>query len=262
MSAGRTSSGGPAAGSSGGPRGATEAPLYLQLERELRARIDSQEFAPGAALPSEEQICEQYGVSRITVRRALDGLTAQGLIVRRHGVGSFVARRDAGLRAHLTGSLQEFLASAATLRTVVKHLGRAPIATPPEVREIFALAPKQEAWLLEAVASLDGEGPVAYLKIWFPPEIGEVLQPEELEGLAPVVSMVERRCGLRVVRAEQLVEADHAGREAAQHLRLDEQAPILSVRRIYYAAEDRPVEIAYARYHPQRYRYAIEYRSG
>jgi len=243
-------------------RGSGGAPLYLQIERELRARIDEQELAPGAALPSEEQICEQYGVSRITVRRALDGLIAQGLIVRRHGVGSFVARRDAGMRSHLTGSLQEFLTSAATLRTRVEKLGRASVSTPAEVRDIFRLGARQEAWLLEAVASLDGEGPVAYLKIWFPPEIGERLRPDELEGLAPVVSMVERRCGLRVVRAEQLVEADHAGREAARHLGLDETAPILSVRRVYYAAEDRPVEIAYARYHPQRYRYAIEYRSG
>ena len=57
-----------------------------------------------------------------------------------------------------------------------------------------------------------------------------------------------------------VVEADRAGRQAGLRLGVDETAPILSVRRIYYAAEDRPVEIAYARYHPQRYRYAIEYR--
>ena len=238
--------------------GAADAPLYLQLERELRARIESRELVSGAALPSEEQICEQYGVSRITVRKALDGLIAKGLIIRRRGVGSFVARRGGGMNSKLTGSLQEFLASAATLRNRVLSLG--PAAPPSEVREIFELGADDRAWLLEAVASLDEEGPVSYLNIWFPPEVGAVLQPEELEGLAPTVSMVERKCGFRVVRAEQLVEADRAGRQAGLRLGVDETAPILSVRRIYYAAEDRPVEIAYARYHPQRYRYAIEYR--
>src|SRR5712672_3399133 len=87
-------------------------PLYHQLEEDLRARIHGGEFQSGAALPTEEQLCEHYGISRITERRALDALIAQGLIVRRRGVGSFVAEARPGVRSvRLAGSLDEFLAA-------------------------------------------------------------------------------------------------------------------------------------------------------
>src|SRR5438876_2061473 len=73
-------------------------PLYHQLEQDLLERIRTGEFGPGDALPTEGGICAQYGVSRITVRRALDALIAQGLIIRRRGVGSFVAQRREAVR--------------------------------------------------------------------------------------------------------------------------------------------------------------------
>src|SRR4051812_46886122 len=91
-------------------------PLYHQLEQDLVDRISGGEFAPGDLLPSEEGICEQYGVSRITVRRALESLIHQGLIVRRRGVGSFVAQRSPAIRSvRLSGSLEDFLATAGSL---------------------------------------------------------------------------------------------------------------------------------------------------
>jgi len=65
-------------------------PLYYQLEQDLRARIRANEFSDGAPIPTEQRLCESYGVSRITVRRALDALMAGGLIARRQGVGTFV----------------------------------------------------------------------------------------------------------------------------------------------------------------------------
>jgi DNA-binding transcriptional regulator YhcF (GntR family) len=88
-------------------------PLYFQLEQILRSRIAGGEFKAEAALPSEDQICSQYGISRITVRRALAALNAQGLITRRRGVGSFLAAQQRGVQPRLTGSLSEFLATAA-----------------------------------------------------------------------------------------------------------------------------------------------------
>src|SRR3954454_4112192 len=99
-------------------------PLYHQLEQDLLERITAGEFAPGDALPTEEGICEQYGVSRITVRRALDALIGQGLIIRRRGVGSFVAERREGVRSvRLSGSLDDFLATAGALAIEVLSLG-------------------------------------------------------------------------------------------------------------------------------------------
>lgn len=234
-------------------------PLYYQLEQQLRARIDAQEFAPGDCLPSEDQICELYGVSRITVRRALEALQQQGLIERRRGVGSFVADRGSGMNSRLSGSLNEFLSSAAALRT--SCLSLKPELPPAEVRDLLELQPGDMAIHLRSVGSLDAAGPVAYLEIWFPPDIGDTLRPEEIDGALPVVRLVETKKQLRLTRAEQVIEPDRAGAEAARYLGVDAGEPILKVRRVYYAHPDRPIEVAYVRYHPQRYRYAVDYRS-
>jgi GntR family transcriptional regulator len=232
-------------------------PLYYQLEQELRGRIEADEFPPGAAFLTEDQICEQYGVSRITVRRALESLRQQNVIVRRRGVGSFVASRPQGMDSRLTGSLNEFLASAAALRTRCISLG--PAKPPAEVAMIFGLARGEPAVLLKTVGSLD-EDPVAYLEIWFPPELGGALTPEEIDGNVPIVRLLERKLQLRLSGAEQVVEADHAGKEPARHLGVDASTPILRVKRIYYAHPRRPIEVAYVRYHPQRYRYAVDFK--
>ena len=232
-------------------------PLYYQLEQQLRARIDGNEFSAGDLLPTEDRICDQYGVSRITVRRALDALQKQGLIERRRGAGSFVTGKRKGIDSHLTGSLNEFLAAAVSLRNSLLSLTREKPTR--DVRHALRLDADEDAVLLKSVGSLDAQGPVAYLEIWFPLDIGSDIQREDVEGQLPIVRSVERKRGLRLARAEQIIEPDRAGKVAARHLGIDCDSPILRVRRVYYAAPDRPVEVAYVRYHPERYRYAIDF---
>jgi GntR family transcriptional regulator len=232
-------------------------PLYHQLEQDLVQRIGGGEFAPGDALPTEEGICEQYGVSRITVRRALDALLAQGLIVRRRGVGSFVAERPEAIRSvRLSGSLDDFLATAGALHLEVLSLGE--IAPSKEVRDALELERGEQSVRLELVSSL-GAGPVIYLQAFFPVAIGRVLRREDIVPGQPVVRIAERKLNLRVVRAHQLIQPDLAGETAAQHLGISPETPILRIRRVYYTAGDRPMEFAILRLHPERYQYEIEF---
>lgn len=231
-------------------------PLYYQLEQRLRARLGANEFEPGALFPTEDQICCEYKVSRITVRRALDSLQRLGLIERRRGVGSFVADKPRGINSNLTGSLSEFLAMAGSLST--QTVGLAQAEPPREVRDKLQLTEREDAMLLRTVGSLE-EGPVAYLEIWFPLDIGRHLQTNDLNGHVPVVRLVEQAANVRITRAEQTIEPDHAGEDASRYLRIDRQTPILHVKRVYFAG-DRPIEMANVRYHPDRYRYAIEFK--
>jgi GntR family transcriptional regulator len=231
-------------------------PLYYQLEQRLRTRLGANEFEPGALFPTEDQICCQYKVSRITVRRALDSLQRLGLIERRRGVGSFVSDKPRGINSQLTGSLSEFLAMAGVLNT--RSLGLDEADPTREVRDKLQLAAGERAILLRTVGSLD-EGPVAYLEIWFPLDIGSQLQIADLDGHMPVVRLVEKFADVRITRAAQTIEPDHAGEEAAKHLLVDPNTPILHVKRVYFAG-DRPIELANVRYHPDRYRYAIEFK--
>jgi len=234
-------------------------PLYHQLEQDLTQRISDGEFGPGEPLPTEERICEQYGVSRITVRRALESLFGHGLIVRRRGVGSFVAERREGVRSvRLSGSLDEFLATAGMLEMEVLALG--PVDPPAEAREALELAEGEQAVRLEVVSGLSA-GPVIYLEVYFPLAIGSVLTRADIVAGSPVVRIIERKLSLRVVHAQQLVEPALAGEPTATHLGLAPDAPILRIRRTYFAAGDRPIEVAILRYHPERYQYMIDFRT-
>jgi GntR family transcriptional regulator len=234
-------------------------PLYHQLEENLRARIHGDEFAPGAVLPTEEQICAEYGVSRITVRRALDALIAQGLIVRRRGVGSFVAEPKSGVRSvRLVGSLDEFLAASGALETQMVSLGET--VAPAEIVELLQVENGATVVCLEAITRLDG-APIGYLNIYFPLEVGRLFDPADIDSQVPVIRTMERKLNTRVVRAEQVIEADNAGDAAALHLGIDRQSPVLRVTRVYFTAFERPIEVALIRYHPERYRYSIDFHS-
>ncbi|HVY85906.1 MAG TPA: GntR family transcriptional regulator [Caulobacterales bacterium] len=237
---------------SGGP-----IPLYHQLEQELRARIAAGEFKAGEALPTEERICLQYGVSRITVRRALDALIAEGLITKRRGVGSFVTPSAHGVRSvRLSGSLDEFLASAGTLAT--KVLSMQETDAPEEAEKGLRLEPGSRCTRLELLSYLEG-APLGHHDLFLPLAVGRRVKPADVGQRLPVIRMVEDKLGVRVVRAEQFLEADVAGPAAAEHLGLQETTPVLKVTRIYYDTTGAPVEMIVARNHPERYRFSIDF---
>ena len=235
-------------------------PLYHQLEQDLRARVNNSEFQPGDLLPSEERICEQYGVSRITVRRALDALIAQGLIVKKRGVGSFVAEARIGARSiRLKGSLDEFLSGAGVMEP--DHLSLTRDARNPKAAAILNLPDDAQLTCVKLLSRIGGE-PAAYLEIYFPHEVGSQLQEADFQAVGvPIIRAVERRLNVRVSRAEQKIESGAAGDVAAAHLELHPSEPVLLVTRAYFLPSGQAIEAAFVRYHPSRYSYVIEFNA-
>jgi GntR family transcriptional regulator len=233
-------------------------PLYHQLERDLRSRIQAQEFKAGDALPTEEKICAQYGVSRITVRRALEALIAEGLITKRRGVGTFVsAAPAAGVHSvRLSGSLDEFLVSAGTLATQV--LDMREIEAPEEAVRGLQLARGEQCTRLELLSFLD-DLPLGHHNLYLPLAIGRKVRSADVGKTLPVIRMIESKLETRVTRAEQFIEAETAGPVAAKYLDLAETTPVMKVTRIYYDLSGAPVEMIVARNHPERYRYSIDF---
>jgi GntR family transcriptional regulator len=142
------------------------------------------------------------------------------------------------------------------LRTQCLSLGEAePDAN---VRGHLGLGEGDQATLLRTVGTMDG-APVGYFEIWFPLEIGILINRNELTGNLPIIRFVEQVSSIRITRAAQTIGPDVAGPEAAAYLQIAASAPILKVQRVYFAG-DRPVEVANVRYHPDRYCYAIEFK--
>ena len=237
-------------------------PLYIQLEQGLKARIEAGEFKPGDCLPTEELIGQYYGVSRITVRKALEALETQGLILRRRGVGSFVAEKREGIHAvQLRGSLDEFLLAARDLAPTVLSMGLVP--GPDAICDEFGLPRGSAILRLELISSIE-EGPTAHSLFYFLPETAGHLTQEEVAGAAdePIIRLVERKLGVRVGKAVQELIPDLADGDTPRHLGIEPGSPILKVRRQYFSTEGELIEIAELRYHPGRYRYEVELKAN
>src|ERR1700689_2104430 len=114
-------------------------PLYQELQRALRQAIDSRILGPDDALPSERDLAVDFAVSRITVRKALDGLVADGLLVRRQGSGNFVSARVDKNFALLTSFSEDMRARGRTPRSV--WLKRAEGTVTPEEALTLRLSP-------------------------------------------------------------------------------------------------------------------------
>jgi DNA-binding GntR family transcriptional regulator len=231
-------------------------PLYYRLEQLLQERIRQNEFRPGDLLPTEQALCEAYGVSRTTVRRALDSLLMRRVIDRRRGVGTFVAQASTGMRSmRLMGSLEDLLTYPGRLSYRV--LSRSAAKPPPAVARVLDVPETAETVRLEVIGYLERE-PFAYTDFYFPEPVGSVIHRADARIGLPIIRVVEQKINQRIVRAEQIVEPILADAVIARHLGIKRKTPLLEVVRTYYVATGRAVEAAVVRYHPQRYRYTVE----
>lgn len=230
-------------------------PRYHQVYVALRGWIGDGTYPPGARLPTEPELCTAFGVSRITVRRAVDDLVAEGLVVRRQGSGSFVAER-VDTRAVLL-DLREM-----TLR--VANLGRTTEVADLHVEWIRPDRVTQQALELDATARVhrsvrvrtrDGER-LGIVTAWVREDVGRRLRLPDLRQRT-VLELIER-AGVEVESAEQTIGATLAGIEAARALGVPVGVPLLKIERIVRGAGGRPVERVEALWRADAYQYRMQ----
>ena len=235
-------------------------PLYSQIQRFLRDQISVGALPPGAALPTEAELCDRFGVSRITVGKALNGLVANGLVVRQRGRGTFVADRPAtGRTVRLIGALDDALAPVRDLSRQL--LARRRITPPQEV--VHLLQPRAPQSVTAGVLMLESlytaaEGPYTLTRVYLPEEVAARLDPAILDDPRPVIDLVQEALRARVTRAEQSVDPDVARPRLARLLGIRRGAPLLRVVRTFVLASGQPVQVGIGWYHPQRYRYTVQ----
>ena len=226
--------------------------LYGKVIAVLAQSIAAGDLKPGDALPTEGEMCRQYGVSRITVRRAMTELVNRRLVVRKAGVGSFVAGRPGVLREfHLTGMLEdrrEF--PSRTLLNQTEPAGaevaaalRLAVGTP--VRHLRTLVHRGDTAMTVADAFTQ-DGPE-----W---RIEEADYQSEMQAVA----RMGLRLGRRIERAEQVMDAVAADAVLAEQLGLKRGRPVMRVRRTYFSTEAEPIQFIVIRYHPDRYSFSAE----
>lgn len=212
-------------------------PLYQQLSRDLRTQIHSGAYKPDMAIPPEEKLAELYRVSRVTVRKAIQQLADDGLVVRQPGKGTFVT----------TARFEE---RQQALRGFAELLVNNPQQTMEVLRFEIVPSPQGEAQLElpagERVLRVTRrhrvrEQPVALAIIDLPYAIGRALTPDEV-STTPIYDLITRKTQKTIDRAVQRISAVAATPEVAGLLCVDVESPLLLVRRVTYSTEDEPLE--------------------
>jgi GntR family transcriptional regulator len=215
-------------------------PFYFQLTKLLTGQIESGRWAAGERLPSEPAICEQFGVSRTTVRQALAQLEAEGLIRREKGRGTFVAERRAGgwLLQSAHGFYEEAERAGHSVRSRV--LRRAVKPLPPWAADALLQRPGSDGVTVERLRSMD-DRLVMYVVSYFPADVAGTLLEADLETTS-LYRILEERQALTVSGGRRVVEAARAERNLAKLLEVETGAPLLYVEAVSWDDRLQPFE--------------------
>lgn len=229
-------------------------PLYAQVKDLMVQRMVSGEWLPGEALPSENRLAEEFRVSQGTVRKALDELAAQRLVVRRQGRGTFIAKHS---RQHSLFHFFHIVDSASgvkelpTSRVIELRTDRAS----REQAARLGLAPRARVHNLLRLRAIAGR-PVILERITLPAAIFPSLSlPLDIEMPDELYVLYQQKFGVSVVRAKERLTATAADPLDAHHLRLAEGAPLLSIDRLALSLEGMPVEWRTSRCDTRGYHY-------
>ncbi|WP_114815455.1 GntR family transcriptional regulator [Paraburkholderia kururiensis] len=240
--------------------GSLPLPKYHQIYLVLRQKLDEGLYDDG--VPPEKELAQQFGVGRVTVRRALEQLVNENLIVREAGRGTWPAPRAEQLETasqgdnvnlRLAGLLNNIV--QASRRTTVKVLEWSVIRASPMLAQALQVAEGEPVRKIVRTRS-SSAGPVSFITTHLPEERAARLTRADV-ARKPVLQLLEES-GVEWGRVRQTISASQADATVAAELDVSIGAALLSVRRLVYDSSDRPVQLLHGLYRPDRYEYQME----
>jgi len=228
--------------------------LHRQLFMVLRDEISRGVYAATGALPKEEALGERFGVSRITVRRALADLAAQGLVERRHGLGTFVRADAPPMRSSPSLSVIDGLRSTA-IETDVEVLNVEQAVPPPDVASVLQLPAGELAVHALRLRSIDGM-PVMLTEAWVPAALGKRVTAAQLRKQALYEILMSQ--GVAFGRVVQEFSAQVADPQRAGWLQTEVGSPLLKMVRLMHDLQSRPVQHLTVLLSPERSRILMD----
>lgn len=262
LAAGPSGSAGVGSTAAGLPQAPAFSPLYQQIKALLVHSLQTGEWLPGQAIPSELELAARFKVSQGTVRKAIDELATDNLLVRRQGKGTFVATHA---EAQTQYRFLRLTPDAGTPPGLSRRLLDCRRMRPPaEVARTLQLKPGDNALqvrrlLLADAADGGAAQPVVLDDLWLPGPLFKGLTQERLAAWrGPMYGMFESEFSVRMIRAEEKLRAVAAVAEDAVLLAVAAGTPLLSVERLSFTYGDRPVELRRGLYLTTRHHYRNE----
>ena len=213
--------------------------LYARVETVLAGEITDGELKVGDQLPTEDSLIARFGVSRITVRRAIQNLVSRGLVEIRRGKGTFVAaQKFTQDLKELSGFVEDM--HALGRKPTARVLGREIVSADATVASQLALTRGERVVRIRRVRLADGT-PLSFDETFLPLEIGKKVITNNLK-VEPIFSLLERKYDVPLIEAEYKLDAVPAGIEVAAALKVKPQTPIFRIERTSYSTGGRPVD--------------------
>lgn len=230
-------------------------PLYHQIYVLLREKVVSGDYPEGTLIPSEHELEKIFNVSRITAKRALDELAADGLVARQRGRGTvvtFSAPVPSKSAETMDGLLENLLTIVHETHVTIHEFDY--VAAPPKAADALGVAPGTKVQRAIRVRHKD-DTPFSYVETYVPEDIGSSFKREDMKN-QPLLALLER-AGVKISHAKQSITATLADGKTASMLSVNVGSPLLKVTRVVFDASDRPVEFITVLYRPDLYQMNI-----
>ena len=230
--------------------------MYVQIEEHLKLRILQGEFPIGAAIPSERELTEMFGVSRMTVRQSITNLVNNGLLYREKGRGTFVTTPKVEQPlSGLTSFTEDMIARGMTPSSML--VGFEKMIPELAIAQKLHLGEGEEVFLVKRIRYAD-EKPMAIEKTHLPVKLVPKLDEDALKG--SLYSFIEKEQQMTIGHAMQRMEAALVTKEDANLLQIGSPSAILIIERISYLTNCIPFEIVQSTYRADRYQFLSEIR--
>jgi GntR family transcriptional regulator len=236
-------------------------PIYYQIKQSVKNSIISGVYGPGDKIPSENELADQFKVSRLTARQALQQLMQEGFLVCKRGVGTFVTGNTAlidSFNLEFSGFMDDLFYQVS--KSTTKSVEIARIVAPGPIKEKLGLSDADSEIVQVKRVRFKEEKSFAYTVNYIPLETGLKLTKEALFK-KPLLQIMEQDLGITFSEAFQTIEATFADQELAEKLEVPGGSPILFVERIMYAQKQKPIEVVQSSYRGDVYKYIVRLKN-
>ncbi len=233
-----------------------KAPAYAQLAETLKGRILRDEYRAGEMLAPVREIEREFGVSAITVRKAMTILTREGYINPRQGIGTIVMKRpEPMVELELTGNFWNWADSALTknLETQAHVLAMEIVPCPQQIADLLLLKAETPIWRLKRIRTINGE-PASYIVNYTSPELLDCVD-RELFTVQPFLDVFREHSRIKMASVQQRVRATVADIDISGKLAIDFGDPVFLVENTYLDDSQTPVAVSCLHFRSDRYVY-------
>jgi GntR family transcriptional regulator len=217
----------------------TEFSLYGKVEEVLASEIARGDHQPGDRLPSEDELLARFGVSRITVRRAIQNLIQRGMVEIRRGRGTFVlAPKVLQELTKLTGFVEDM--DTHGRKASARVVSQGVVAASSRVARHLDISTGTRVMRIERVRLADSV-PMSFDETYLPLEIGRKIVRNDLRVM-PIFTLLEEKYGIPLTEAEYSLEAAAASAHVANALSVPEGSPIFRIERTSFTTEGKPID--------------------